>query len=443
MKKISFGTDGIRGLANRPPITVEIAIKLGQAIVSVMGKGLVIIGGDPRKSSPMLMQAVAAGVASAGGDARIIGIIPTPGVSFLIRLEKAACGVVVSASHNPAADNGLKLFNSLGEKPDDTTQMQIEAEINREESRQLPTGGDIGTVEEFSEGVNLYAEYLTSLMPTFRDDPFSLAVDGANGSTSPIISRVFSLKNLSLHIENTTPNGMNINENCGALYPEKVAKIATEIGANMGIAIDGDGDRLIISDENGVVLDGDIIMGMIALWLKQKGRLQNNTVVTTIMTNAGLGLFLNDHDITMVRASVGDREVYKLMQKTGAIFGGENSGHLIFKDYLPTGDSLLAAIQVIKMVQESGKTLSELSKDIKLFPSKSTTVRITEKPPIETLPSLSTTIKKIEKSVAPGRIIVRYSGTEPVLRVTVEARTEKEAIDGMNAIADEARRVLQ
>ncbi len=440
MNKVTFGTDGIRGTANRFPITADVALSLGQAVVSRMGKGEVIIAGDTRRSTSMLLHAVAAGVASCGGTALIVGVLPTPGVSYLVQKRGAVAGVVVSASHNPSSDNGIKLFNKFGEKPSDELQAAIEAALQEEIA--LPTGSEIGSVTEWSQGVDEYVDFLRSLLPGFRERPFSMVVDGANGAASPILSRVFSGKGLSLSIINNVPDGNNINRECGALHPEYMADVVRKTGADIGVSVDGDADRLILCDEQGTVLDGDVIMGMVARYLSERGLLAVDTVVATVMSNAGLEQFLRKTGITMLRSSVGDREVYRLMKQSGAVFGGENSGHLIFRNHLPTGDALLAAIMVVHLMLDEGKLLSELSEDISLFPAVSLKLPVADKPPLEQIPEVENAIRSVSESVAPGRVVVRYSGTEPVLRIMVEATSEIAAKNGAHHIFSVAKKVL-
>ncbi len=447
MTRKLFGTDGVRGKANAHPVTVDVALVLGRTAVNYFakastikeGKHRIVIGKDTRVSSYMLEAAMAAGVCSAGADAILLGPLPTPGISYITRSMRADAGVVISASHNPYYDNGIKFFNRDGQKLTDGMELEIERAFNTDASENLPVGKQVGKIYRVNDAQGRYVEFLKSSFP--RDlsmDGLSISLDTANGAAYLVAPTVFSELGARVKVYAKTPDGENINNICGALYPENVAEKVLQDDADIGISLDGDGDRVILVDERGEIVDGDRIIGAAALYLKSEGRLAKDTVVATIMSNYGLELYLKEHGITMKRTPVGDRYVFEEMQRCGAIVGGENSGHVIFSEYNPTGDGILTALQMIAIMQRTGKKLSELVKDIPLFPQVMKKVTVHRKTPIEELPRLSKVIADMEKSLKRGRIVVRYSGTEPVLRVMAEGENEQEIQKIVKTIVDVA-----
>ncbi len=436
MSRKLFGTDGIRGRAGISPIDAETALRLGAAagiFFKKRGNQLVriLIGRDTRISGSMLESAIAAGFASEGICVVLAGVIPTPGISFGVRKMGFDAGVVISASHNPYYDNGIKFFNNLGKKLSDEEELEIE---NYYFSGNFSFDGNAGIVSSMAEPALFYKEFLVD---SSKKLDITIALDCANGAAFEIAPEVFKKLGANLVATGTMPDGININEKCGALYPEIVAENTKNSGASIGIALDGDSDRLILSDELGNVIDGDQIIGIAALYLKERGRLPNNSVVTTVMSNAGLEIFLKNHGITMLRASVGDRYVSEMMEKSGSVLGGENSGHIIF-EINPTGDGILSAIQILNIMKETGKSLSELASPIKLFPQIQKKVKVKSKPDIDSIHELVEFIKEKEAKLSGGRILVRYSGTEPILRVMAEGADSVEVQKIVDEIAEKA-----
>jgi phosphoglucosamine mutase len=444
-----FGTDGIRGLANEYPMTSDVAMAVGRAVAYVLRtrpiasvksslpvglkplessrpirRAKIVVGKDTRLSGYMIEQALSSGICSMGADVILIGPLPTPGVAFVTQSMRADAGIMISASHNPYHDNGIKIFSADGYKlPDD-----IEREIERmvassvDLDKHRPTGDLIGKAQRIEDVHNRYLVFLKALFPKEFDlMGLRIVLDCANGAAYKVAPLVFEELGAEVIRQGVSPNGLNINDKCGALHPENVAGSVTEYRANIGISLDGDGDRCILSDENGEIVDGDQIIGLCALEMAREGTLKKKTVVTTPMSNVGLELTLREHGITMVRAQVGDRYVVESMRKNGYNLGGEQSGHVIFLDQSTTGDGIVAALKVLEAMRRTGKPLSELKKQIRLFPQVREDVRVSRKEPFEKISEIWNAIESAKSALKDkGRVFVRYSGTEALARVMVE-----------------------
>jgi len=434
-----FGTDGIRGTANIHPVTPEIAFRLGRAAGFLLrGKGSsaprFVIGRDTRRSGVMLESALVAGLNSVGADALLAGVVPTPAVASLVTQLKADGGVVISASHNPASDNGLKLFGGDGYKLDDVLELRLEQLIlTHEIDQQRPEGDAVGSVSVIPDAAQRYEKVAKASVPGMSLGGLKIAVDCANGAsfvTTPSVLRDLGAELSLFHAE---PDGMNINAGCGSTHPEEISKRLIETGAMIGISHDGDADRLVLCDEKGDVVDGDEILAMTALDALKRGTLAGKTLVATVMSNFGLDESIAAAGGKVVRTAVGDRYVVESMREGNFSIGGEQSGHLIFRDHGTTGDGLLAALQVLRIMTESGKPLSELRRCLKKYPQAQRNLRVKEKPPIDSLQEVSRLVKETESSLGgKGRVLLRYSGTEPKVRLLIEGPDE--AI--INAAAD-------
>jgi phosphoglucosamine mutase len=430
MKKL-FGTDGIRGLANEYPMTVEIALRVGKAVASYFaGTGnnsKFIIGRDTRLSGDMLESAIVAGICAAGGDAYLTGAIPTPGVAFITSFSPAAAGIVISASHNPYHDNGIKIFKSDGFKLSDDTEAEIENLILDESAAGNPTDSrELGTARRYIRAETDYMTFLKNTLPggkPFQD--LKIVLDCSHGATYRIAPKLFAALGADVEALAVQPDGVNINDHCGSEYPEMLTQRVVESGATMGLAFDGDGDRLIAVDETGKVLTGDHILAICARYLKQKGKLKNNRVVSTVMSNLGFGVALKEMEIDHEVTQVGDRYVIERMIATGSVIGGEDSGHMIFTDYHSTGDGILTGLRLIEAMLNDQKPLSELSKIMTVYPQVLMNVEVKQKPPIETVPEIKDAIQSVQNELGDkGRVLVRYSGTQPLCRVMVEGPDE-------------------
>ncbi len=467
-----FGTDGVRGLANQHPMTGEIAMAIGRAVAHVLQnsnvmkgrssssipigmKGLeskrpvrrakIVVGKDTRLSGYMIEQALASGICSMGADVILIGPLPTPGVAFVTQSMRADAGIMISASHNPFYDNGIKIFSADGYKLPDELENDIERLITGTEmEKHRPTADLVGKAFRIEDVHGRYIVMLKSLFPKDLDLlGMRVALDCANGAAYKIAPQVFEELGADVIKRGVNPNGLNINDKCGALHPENVSTAAIEYRADIGIALDGDGDRCILSDENGDIVDGDQIIGLCALQMAREGRLLKNTVVTTPMSNMGLEVTLKENGISMVRAQVGDRYVVEEMRKNGYNLGGEQSGHLVFLDQSTTGDGVVAALKVLEAMRRTGKRLSELKKEIKLFPQVRDDVRVSRKEPLEKLPEVMKAIKDAEAVLKDrGRVFVRFSGTEALCRVMVEGEDLAQIKAMSRGIADLLKRAL-
>jgi len=433
-----FGTDGIRGTANTPPVTPETAFRLGRAAGHLLAKGAssprFVIGRDTRRSGPMLEAALVAGLNSVGADALLAGVVPTPAVACLVTELRAEGGIVISASHNPAPDNGLKLFGSDGYKFPDEVEKRLEELIQTPEADSIrPVGSGVGTVTPLTNACERYSRLAKASVPGMSLHGMKIVVDCANGAsfcTTPAVLRELGADLSLFHAE---PDGMNINEDCGSTHPEEIARLVKETGALIGISHDGDADRLVLADETGAIVDGDEILALTALDALQRGTLRGSTLVATVMSNFGLDECLAAAGGRVIRTAVGDRYVVEAMREGDFSIGGEQSGHLIFRDHGTTGDGLLAALQVLRIMTESGKPLSELRRCLKKYPQAQRNLRVKEKPPLETLAEVSHLIAATESALAgKGRVLLRYSGTEPKVRLLIEGPDE--AV--INAAAD-------
>ena len=427
MSKRLFGTDGLRGQVNIFPMTPDIALKLGLACGHFFRNGnqrhKVIIGKDTRLSGYVFESALTAGLCAMGMDVFQVGPMPTPAISFLTRNMRADLGIVISASHNPFMDNGIKLFDKHGFKlPDELEDEISEMVLSSNPQWAYPQSEKVGRAFKIDDARGRYIVYLKYSFPqemTLKG--VKLVLDCANGATYSL-GQMFEELGAEVVTIGNKPNGLNINDKCGSLYPEIVGQRVVEENADIGLALDGDGDRLIVVDEKGQVLDGDQLMAMCAADLLERGKLPKNMLVATVMSNMALENFMKDHGGTLLRTPVGDRYVMEAMRREGAMLGGEQSGHLIFREYSTTGDGLLAALQLLRILCEKNRPLSELSKQLKLYPQALINVHVKRKIPFEDVPAVQKALKKVEEDLGDkGRVLLRYSGTEPVARVMVEA----------------------
>jgi len=427
-----FGTDGVRGVANKYPMTAQMATKIGQAAAHILKKEghrpIIAIGKDTRLSGYMLENALVAGITSMGADAIIIGPIPTPGIAFITANMDADAGMMISASHNPFEDNGIKIFSKKGLKLTDEQELQIEDFVFSEESQEIMAPPEkLGRAYRENDALGRYIVFLKHSLPRNLDlENMKIVLDCANGATYKVAPLLFKEMRADVTAINIEPDGMNINLNCGALHPEGLAEKVIETKADIGLAFDGDGDRLIVVDEKGNTLSGDQVIAICAKKLKEENKLKNNTLVTTIMSNMGLSIAMEKLGIKQLKTKVGDRYVLEEMQKVGAIIGGEDSGHIIFLEHHSTGDGILSALQLLSVVKSDNKTVSELAKVMEVFPQVTINVDVKSKPPLEDYPEITGSIKKAEEKLAGnGRVLVRYSGTQSMCRVMVEAPTRE------------------
>jgi phosphoglucosamine mutase len=428
MKKL-FGTDGIRAVAGQSPLDAPTVYAIGLALAKTLSAKTstprVLLGMDTRESSAWIAATLTAGLDAGGGSVESAGVITTPGIAFLAHIHGFATGVVISASHNPWQDNGIKLFGPDGYKLPDATELAIEDEIFRQlATNTAPPRQTIPpTVNEADRAE--YVRFLLAAVPDLSLDGHRIVIDCANGAASSVAPQLFAGLGGEVIITHASPNGRNINEACGALHPEIVAAQVKHHHASMGITFDGDADRALFSDEHGNVVNGDAVLLLAARDLQARGLLTNNTVVATTMSNMGLEAALKRSDIHMLRAAVGDKYVLEQMIATGAALGGEQSGHIIFSGRSTTGDGLLTALLLLDIVHRSGKTLGELVADLKVFPQVIINVKVREKRALDTIPTVSAAIAAAEKELADsGRVVIRYSGTEALARVMIEAESE-------------------
>jgi phosphoglucosamine mutase len=435
-----FGTDGIRGVANIEPVTAETALKLGRAAAHVFaqnrsssrtGRLKIVIGKDTRLSGYMLENAMVAGLTSLGADALIIGPLPTPGVAYITRSLRADAGIVLSASHNPYEDNGIKFFRHDGYKLDDEIEARIENLVFSGEIENIrPTATKIGKAYRIDDALGRYVEFAKQSFPRgFTLESLRIALDCGNGAaykSSPCILRELGA---DLVVINNHPNGTNINANCGSTHPEQIQKLVRECKAQIGITHDGDADRVLLCDENGDLVDGDEIMAIAAVDHLERGCLEGKTLVATVMSNFGLDETLESRGGKVLRTKVGDRYVIEAMLRDGHNVGGEQSGHMIFRDHASTGDGIVSALQILRVMIETGKPLSELRKVLKKYPQAQRNLRVKDKPPLDTLPEVQNLLAAAEADLSgKGRVLLRYSGTEPKIRLLIEGR-DQAAID--------------
>jgi len=426
-----FGTDGMRGKVNKYPITPEIALRVGMAAAIVLkkehhGRNMVLIGKDTRLSGYMIESALTSGICSMGMNVTLVGPLPTPGIAFLTRALRIDAGVVISASHNPFYDNGIKFFSNNGFKLPDEIEARIEAMVKDDGlERYRAKGENVGKAFRLDDATGRYIEYIKStLRKGVSFEGMKVVVDCANGSaykTTPWLLRELGAEVISIHDH---PNGTNINDSCGSLHTEDLVKAVLKNKADIGVAHDGDADRVLLCDEKGRLVDGDQIMGMCAVEMHAKGDLRRNTVIATVMSNIGLEIFLKKHGIGLIRTKVGDRYVVEKMQTDDYNFGGEQSGHIIFLDHNTTGDGPITAVQVLDLMKERHVPLSKLASPIKLFPQVLINVEIEKRQDIRAFPAIGDAVQQAEKTLAgKGRVLVRPSGTEPKIRVMLEGES--------------------
>lgn len=442
-----FGTDGVRGIANTE-LTPELAFKLGRAGGYVLTKGnakpKVLIGRDPRISGHMLEGALVAGLLSIGAEVMRLGVISTPGVAYLTRALSAQAGVMISASHNPFEDNGIKFFGSDGFKLSDEKEKEIENLLDaKEDELPRPVGEDLGQVNDYFEGGQKYLQFLKQTIDEDDFEGLHIALDCAHGATSSHAPHLFADLEADISTMGTNPDGVNINDGVGSTHPEALVEFVKEKGADIGLAFDGDGDRLIAVDEKGNIVDGDHIMYICGKYLKNEGRLRHGTIVATVMSNLGFFKALEQEDIKYEQTAVGDRYVMEKMREGGYILGGEQSGHLIFLEHTTTGDGMLTALQLVNVMKATGKPLSELASEMRKYPQCLKNVKVFDKHRVTGNPRISETIEKVEEEMGgEGRVLVRPSGTEPLVRVMVEAKTEEQCEQYAKRIAEVVEKEL-
>ena len=441
-----FGTDGVRGVANTE-LTPELAFKLGRCGGYVLMQHApeqahprVLVARDTRISGQLLEQALVAGLLSVGIEVMQLGVISTPAVAYLTRTQNAAAGVMISASHNPALDNGIKFFGSDGFKLSDQQEEEIEALIDApEDTLPRPSTDGLGTIDEFPEGAIKYLQFLQSTISGDLEG-IRVCIDAANGATAPLVNQLFADLETDFYTMGDRPNGININDGVGSTHPEGLQAFVKEKGAMVGLAFDGDGDRLIAVDENGELVDGDKIMFICGQHLKSKGRLEKDTIISTVMSNIGFHKAIEEHGMVALKAQVGDRYVVEAMREGGYVLGGEQSGHIVFLNLNTTGDGLLSAVQLLAVMKETGKSLSELAAQVTIFPQKLVNIRVRDKHTVMDEPAVKAVIEAVEAEMnGDGRILVRPSGTEPLLRVMAEASTDEKVSRYVDTIADVIR----
>lgn len=420
-----FGTDGIRGVANVEPLTPELAFRVGRQLVSTLGEHgdgrvRIVIGRDTRISGHLLESAIVAGVLSAGGECYAVGVLPTPGIAMLTRALDAQGGIVLSASHNPYDDNGIKLFSAHGTKFPDAWEEEIERHLAADDAAPRARGKHIGRLHVYDRAEKYYVDFLCRSFPLDLAG-MTIAIDCAHGATHRVAPSVFRRLGARVIAVGAKPDGININAGCGALFPQTLQKKVRASGAAIGFAFDGDGDRLIAVDHLGEIRDGDYALAVAARHMAAGKRLKGNCVVTTVMANLGLDEALAAAGIEIVKTQVGDRYVHEEMQRRGANLGGEQSGHLLFLDYAPAGDGILSALALLSVVRESGESLASLSSCMRKFPQVLINVPVRTKPPFDTVKGLTEKVSAFENEMnGSGRVLIRYSGTETLARVMIE-----------------------
>jgi len=427
-----FGTDGVRGVANVYPMDGETAMRLGRAAAYIFKKGgerrhRIVIGKDTRLSGYLIEFALASGICSMGVDVTFVGPLPTPGIAFITRGLRADAGIVISASHNPYMDNGIKFFDHTGHKLADDIEAAIEHLVASGEIDSIrPTAEEVGSAFRVEDAVGRYVSYLKTALSAQNDlEGLRMVIDCGNGAAYKVAPAVFSELGAETIVINDSPDGTNINDACGSTHPEGMREAVRAYRADLGVAFDGDGDRLIMADAHGEIVDGDHIMAIAAIAMKEKGELRGDTVVATVMSNLGLEVCLREHGITLRRAPVGDRYVMEEMLRDDLNLGGEQSGHIIFRDWNTTGDGVLTALRILDICRTTGRSLADLSAVMKDYPQVLRNLRVKTKPPLEELPEVLAAIADAEATLADrGRVLVRYSGTEPKARVMVEGEDE-------------------
>ncbi len=450
MKQRLFGTDGLRGQGNIYPMTPEIALKLGLAAGQYFRNGSkhhrVVIGKDTRLSGYVFETALTSGLCANGMEVYLVGPMPTPAISFLTRSMRADLGVVISASHNPFMDNGIKFFDRDGFKLPDEVEDEISELVLADNPQwDYPAPENIGRARRINDAPGRYIVYLkNSFSQNLTLDGLKIVLDCANGAAYGVAPMVLEELGAEVIKVGVSPDGLNINRKCGSLYPQVISNIVVDEGAHMGIALDGDADRLIVCDEKGRILDGDQIMALSALELLEKGSLPKNMLVSTVMSNMALEVFMKDHGGELLRTAVGDRYVVEAMRREGAMLGGEQSGHLIFMEHSTTGDGLLAALQLLRIMCEKEKPLSELAGLLEPFPQVLKNVHVKRKIPFEDAPEVQAAVRKVEDALADkGRVLLRYSGTEAVCRVMVEGQDVDKVEEYTNDIVEACEKHLK
>lgn len=440
-----FGTDGVRGTAGQPPLDARTIARLGAALVRVLphrGAGRVLVGRDTRESGEWIEQILARGVTSQGAQLVSAGVVPTPAVAYLTRANDTFdAGIVISASHNPFQDNGIKVFSGHGQKFDEKQEAAIEALVA---DPSFVVDAEREAVVEREDLVDAYLRHAHEALP----DPSPLgkariAIDCANGATTTVAPRLFKQLGFDVTVIGGEPDGRNINLRCGSTHPEALASLVKGDGFRLGVAFDGDGDRAILIDHEGRIVDGDAVLLMCAKHMQAHGRLRGNAVVATVMSNIGLEIALRDLGIALVRCPVGDKYVMEEIVKRDLSLGGEQSGHVIFSDYLFTGDGIVTALSVLRTMAESGRELSALAADLKTYPQVLVNVRVKERKDLKTIPEVATAMTRVEGRLdGRGRLLVRYSGTEPLLRIMIEGQDQQEIQRWADEIADSVRTTI-
>ena len=444
-----FGTDGVRGTANVEPMTSETALRLGRALAHVSKRSQrrhkILIGKDTRLSGYMLETAMASGICSMGVDVLLVGPMPTPGIAFLTRTLRADAGVVISASHNPFPDNGIKFFSQSGFKLPDELEVEIEHLVQSDSiDAPRPTATEIGKAFRIDDAVGRYNVFVKNTFPRHLTlDGLRIAVDCGHGAAYRVGPEVLEELGAEVFALGITPDGENINQECGALHPAALQAAVRRHRAHVGVALDGDADRAIFVDERGEVVDGDGVMAMLAGDLAARGELKQSTLVTTVMSNLGLHLAMRERGIRVITTPVGDRNVVEEMVRGGYNFGGEQSGHIVFLDHNTTGDGLITSLALLALMVEKGRPLSDLARIVRRVPQVLLNVRVTEKREVGSVPALASAVADAEATLGEGgRVLVRFSGTEPLLRIMVEGESESDIRNLAEAIAQTARRAL-
>ncbi|MDD5153481.1 MAG: phosphoglucosamine mutase [Desulfovibrionales bacterium] len=445
MRKL-FGTDGVRGVANIYPMTTEIAMQLGRGVAYVFKdknrRHRIVIGKDTRLSGYMIENAIASGICSMGVDVLLVGPLPTPGIAFLTKNMRADAGVVISASHNPFQDNGIKFFSGSGFKLPDATEQKIEDLIFSKEIDSLrPTADEVGKAFRIDDATGRYIVFLKNTFPSaYSLDGLRIVLDCAHGAAYKVAPIVFGELGADLTLLGVNPDGTNINRGCGALDTKLLQNSVREQGAHLGIALDGDADRVIFVDEKGNKVDGDHIMAICASMMAGEKKLRKKTLVTTVMSNMGLEVCMRNMGVNLVRTQVGDRYVVEEMVRGGYNFGGEQSGHLVFLDHITTGDGILAALQLLAIICKTGRPLSELAKIMESYPQKLINMRVSVKKDLDEINGFKKKLAAAERELGGrGRVLVRFSGTEPLVRVMVEGERE----DQIEALAQDLALFLE
>ncbi len=436
-----FGTDGVRGRAGDYPLDHETVARLGAALVRAMGAAdrsgrplKFLVGRDTRESGEWIERELARGVHSAGGEITTAGVIPTPAVAYVTREMDFDAGLVISASHNPFEDNGIKVFSGKGEKFSETLERQVEAIIH---DTSWAVSGPADVPVDSTDVVDAYIEHALRALPNpGRLGAFKIAIDTANGATTTVAPKLFRQLGFDLVVLGDSPDGRNINLGCGSTHPDLLSRAVVEQGCRMGVAFDGDGDRAIFVDASGKVVDGDAVLLMCGRHWKAMGKLQGNAIAATVMSNIGLELALRESDIELVRCAVGDKYVMEEMIKRGLSIGGEQSGHVIFSDHLFTGDGIVTALSVLSVIADTGRELGDLAGELVTYPQVLVNVRVRERKDLASVPAIAAEMARVERKLeGAGRLLVRYSGTEPLVRVMIEGKDQQEIQAWAAAIA--------